>query len=397
VSGTEHRITDLQTNAAGLLGSDQAAVRLAGLYALERLAQDNPSHRQTIVDIMCGYLRMPFTAPPQDSAPSRDATSLRPRRPAWMRPQPTGTRVTTGDDRRQERQVRLTAQRILEAHLQPEPKGRRGRPSNPKYWPHIDLDLTGATLLDFQLQRCRVRTGTFTNAHFTGPARFDKVTFTGKARFDEVTFSGNAWFSEAIFAEYTGFDEATFTGNARFNEVTFAGAAWFNDAIFTGYAGFNGATFTRNARFDGATFTGNAWFTEATFTGYAGFNGATFTRNARFNEVTFAGAAWFNDAIFTETAGFTDVTFAGATWFTEATFSGHAWFNGATFTRTVRFDEARARTDPSMPRSIWPKGWTLGNAVATPGIQPTAYMGAWHLLAPTDIDDDPQSPGASEL
>src|SRR4030088_279192 len=116
LDGTERRITDLQTKAAELLGSDQAAVRLAGLYALERLAQDNPSHRQTIVDIMCGYLRMPFTPPPQHSAPPRNTPSLRPRRPAWMRPQPAGTGVTTGDDRRQERQVRLTAQRILAAH-----------------------------------------------------------------------------------------------------------------------------------------------------------------------------------------------------------------------------------------------------------------------------------------
>jgi hypothetical protein len=153
---------DLQTKAAELLGSDQAAVRLAGLYALERLAQDNPSHRQTIVDIMCGYLRMPFTPPPQHSAPPRNFPSLRPRRPAWMRPQPAGTGVTRGDDRRQERQVRLTAQRILAAHLQPEPKGRRGKPSNPKFWPHIDLDLTGATFLDFRLDRCRLRTGNFT-------------------------------------------------------------------------------------------------------------------------------------------------------------------------------------------------------------------------------------------
>jgi hypothetical protein len=43
LDGTERRITDLQTKAAELLGSDQAAVRLAGLYALERLAQDNPA------------------------------------------------------------------------------------------------------------------------------------------------------------------------------------------------------------------------------------------------------------------------------------------------------------------------------------------------------------------
>ena len=40
---TERRVTELYTKAADQLGSDKAPVRLAGLYALERLAQDNPS------------------------------------------------------------------------------------------------------------------------------------------------------------------------------------------------------------------------------------------------------------------------------------------------------------------------------------------------------------------
>jgi hypothetical protein len=39
---TERRVTELYTKAADQLGSDKAPVRLAGLYALERLAQDNP-------------------------------------------------------------------------------------------------------------------------------------------------------------------------------------------------------------------------------------------------------------------------------------------------------------------------------------------------------------------
>jgi hypothetical protein len=244
LDGTERRITDLQTKAAELLGSDQAAVRLAGLYALERLAQDNPSHRQTIVDIMCGYLRMPYTTPPQHPAPRRNTTSLRPRRPARMRPQPAGACVTVADDRRQEPQVRLTAQRILTAHLQPEPKGRREKPSNPKYWPHIDLDLTGATLLDFRLDRCRLRNGTFTNAQFTGDAVFIEAIFTENALFHGVTFSGN-----------TRFEKATFTGDAAFEEATFTGDAWFYRATFTMPASFEEATFIGNASFNEATFT----------------------------------------------------------------------------------------------------------------------------------------------
>lgn len=40
-----------------------AAVRMAGLYALERLAQSHPAHRQTVVNVIRAYLRMPFDPP----------------------------------------------------------------------------------------------------------------------------------------------------------------------------------------------------------------------------------------------------------------------------------------------------------------------------------------------
>ncbi|MEV4250934.1 hypothetical protein AB0J63_47045 [Streptosporangium canum] len=57
---TERRVTELYTKAVEQLGHAGAAVRLGGLYALERLAQDNPGHRQTIVNVICAYLRMPY-------------------------------------------------------------------------------------------------------------------------------------------------------------------------------------------------------------------------------------------------------------------------------------------------------------------------------------------------
>ncbi len=71
LDATERRITELYTKAVEQLGSDKAPVRLGGLYALERLAQDNPAHRQTIVNVICAYLRMPFppTTPTSKSKP----------------------------------------------------------------------------------------------------------------------------------------------------------------------------------------------------------------------------------------------------------------------------------------------------------------------------------------
>jgi hypothetical protein len=53
LDATERRITELYTKAVEQLGSDKAPVRLGGLYALERLAQDNPAQRQTIVNVIC--------------------------------------------------------------------------------------------------------------------------------------------------------------------------------------------------------------------------------------------------------------------------------------------------------------------------------------------------------
>jgi hypothetical protein len=44
--------------AAGQLGDDKPAVRLAGVYAMAGLADDWKSNRQTCVDVLCAYLRL---------------------------------------------------------------------------------------------------------------------------------------------------------------------------------------------------------------------------------------------------------------------------------------------------------------------------------------------------
>ena len=74
LDATERRITELYTKAVEQLGNDKAPVRLGGLYALERLAQDNPPHRQTIVNVICAYLRMPFSPTAPTSKPVPEAT-----------------------------------------------------------------------------------------------------------------------------------------------------------------------------------------------------------------------------------------------------------------------------------------------------------------------------------
>ena len=292
LDATERRVTELYTKAADQLGSDKAPVRLAGLYALERLAQANPSQRQTVVNVLCAYLRMPYQPPtqaPRDGAdedgPTREKEKSAPRE-ATPRDDPAA-QAAAERECIQEREVRLTAQRILTRHLR---HGSDPREPPVTFWENSDLDLTGALLIDFALSGCQARTARFDGATFPGGAWFGGATFTEGARFDGATFTGDAKFNGATFTGDASFDRATFTGNASFEKTTFTGNAWFDGATFTGDdAWFNGATFTGNARFNGATFTWDARFDGATFTGDARFNRATFTRNARFDRATFTG------------------------------------------------------------------------------------------------------------
>ncbi|GHG30074.1 hypothetical protein GCM10017567_57400 [Amycolatopsis bullii] len=339
---TEKNVTELYTKAADQLGSEQAPVRLAGLYALERLAHNNPGQRQSIVNVICAYLRMPFTPPdPKPPAATED------------------TQLKEHQGRVQEQEVRLAAQRILVQHHQPEVRRT--------FWTDIDLDLTNAHLIGFTLDRCRVRKASFDGATFAGDAWFREATFTGEAWFVGATFTRDAWFDGVTFTGDAWFGDATFTRDAWFDGVTFTGHAWFVGATFTGRASFDKATFTGDASFGGATFTsgvqfGGASFSKATFTGGASFEGttfsvasfhlATFTGGASFSGTTFTGHAGFRGATFTGHAGFVGATFTGSVRFVGATFTGNLRFNeaiftgdasfvGATFTGSVQFDEAR--------------------------------------------------------
>jgi hypothetical protein len=158
LDATERRITELYTKAVEQLGSDKAPVRLGGLYALERLAQDNPAHRQTIVNVICAYLRMPFSNEPP-------ANELVPetRRAGKVLATETETRpIGLGETWQQERQVRLTAQSILTEHLGAHKRGEdRFDERNKRFWPGINIDLSGATLIDFSLFRAVVATAWF--------------------------------------------------------------------------------------------------------------------------------------------------------------------------------------------------------------------------------------------
>jgi uncharacterized protein YjbI with pentapeptide repeats len=331
-------VTERYTTAVEQLGHEKAPVRLGALYSLVHLAQDNPDYRQTVVDVVCAYLRMPYSPVPGQS-------------PA-----------------QEELQARKTAQHLLADHLRRPPEtsyqDAQLLPRSPQqnFWPGISLELTGATLVDFT---------------------FEQVSVI-QALFDGATFQGTTWFRWATFQTIAGFDEVTFDGHARFDEATFQGITRFDRATFQRTAAFRKANFRRSAQFHETTFQDNAYFSEATFHGNALFDGATFQAIARFDQATVHGDAQFERATFQDTALFDGATFQGTTRFHKATFQGAAQFNGATIHGTAWFSEAKVLHLDDVPDRdrVWPEGWTVRPAPADP---------SRGTLARTERTDEPQS------
>ena len=196
---TEQRTRTLNerfATAAEQLGSDKPTIRLAGVYAMAGLADDWEENRQTCVDVLCGYLRMPYEPNPGQGAPEAQRLAF----------QAIG-------------EVRHTVIRVVTAHLKNDAAVS---------WQGLNFDFTGAVFDG----------GNFSGAQFSGGlVRFSFAQFSGGAvNFDYAQFSGGT----------VNFDHAQFSGGT----VNFRGAQFSGGTV-----GFGSAQFSRGTvNFRGASF-----------------------------------------------------------------------------------------------------------------------------------------------
>ncbi|MEV0718936.1 hypothetical protein [Asanoa sp. NPDC050611] len=325
--------TERFAKAAELLGDTQAAVRLAGVYAMAALADDWRDGRQSCIDVLCAYLRMPHTeSGGEGSAATRDP--------------------------REEREVRHTVLRLVRDHL-------RLPTDSDGSWRGHSFDFTGAVFEGGDLGRITVDGATqlnFSGARFErgqmsfagadlagGTVSFHRAAFAGgETSFETARFSdGDIDFGGAAFAggdvsfahaEFSGgslsFEKVVFSaGNVSFEHAVFSGGGVsFEQAEFSGgVVSFEEATIPAGQiSLDLTDFSGG----EVSFTGVVFEGGAVSFRQASFSgaQVLFEGARFEADTVSFVGAEFSagDVSFAEAEFtgsdvsFLDAEFSGGA-------------------------------------------------------------------------
>lgn len=322
--------------AAAQLGAADVAVRIAGVYAMAGVADESRGlRRQQCIDVLCGYLRLPYDA--GHGASGR--TKLVVKAPRVEHGQPRPETEEHIEYRQNDREVRMTVGRVIAQHLRPEAEYS---------WSANDFDFRTAYL----------ESPDFSNVAFAGACLFDNTTFSGTARFGGASFSGT-----------TRFGDARFLGDAWFERARFSGGAWLRGARFSGTAWFGGARFNGSARFELASFSGTTEFGSAIFSDIAQFEDATFAGPTGFERTTFSSGVWFERTTFCDTTRFESTTFSGPAWFNGARFSGTAGFVGVNFgTKPISFATPQQWGPPApvfdwdqdptrKPANVEPRDW----------------------------------------
>lgn len=209
-----------------LLGNPADQVRVGAMHALAGLARSRSEYTQTVLDVLCAYLRRPFDH--AHYARLRGATD-----------------VEESIEADRERQVRLTAQRLI-GELLPQSGNGRG--------PTYDLDLTGATLEYFDLSERVVgqltarsvnlyEANAFGGMEIYGDAWFTSAHSWGKFIAQGTTFHKRAWFSNFEADQLVDFKQSKFDGVTKLAQAKFAGKVVLRGSKFAQPVDLNHSTF----------------------------------------------------------------------------------------------------------------------------------------------------------
>ena len=201
------------TAIAAQLGDAQPAVRLAGVHAMAGLADDWKQNRQTCVDVLCAYLRLPYDPDPGDDADPAERTAYR-----------------------ANREVRHTVIRLIGAHL---------RPGAAVSWQGLNFDFTGVVFDGGDFSGAGSPAARSASTAPCSPAARSASTAPSSPA-AEVGFAG-----ARVLRRPVGFDGAGFSGGAvSFDGAKFSGGkVGFDGAEFSGgTVGFGRAEFSGGGR-----------------------------------------------------------------------------------------------------------------------------------------------------
>ena len=250
------------TKAVEQLGSQEAPVRMGGVYTLvglvdewleEKSLSDDERFKegQVIINNLCAYIRSPFTLTSYYDELSENAPSLE----GIYKDKKEEFYVDKAilDS---EADVRLSIIKEIHDRIQGPDK------NTPGAWSDFEYDFSGSTFfypIDLR------------NSYYAKPINFSGSTYQGWADFSRSTYQGWADFSHSTYRGRATFNGSTYRGRATFSHSTYKGLATFNGSTYRGRATFNRSTYQYETDFSGSIFYQEVYFGEDEYNSFSFF------------------------------------------------------------------------------------------------------------------------------
>lgn len=251
---------------------------------LEKLKKKAEKEAQTIINILCKYIRtMPGEYTEEDL---KDIGALD---------------TTHQDKLKSESEVR----RLIFSEISDRSSKvtiKNGEIStSPGRWSKFDFDFTQAPIF-YPLHDLTFEHPNFKFTRFYTEIDFSNSCFIGKTSFESVHFVRN-------LKAHINFRSTKFIGNVSFLNAQFDRFADFESSNFRKKASFENTTFDESAHFKNARFKKSTLFSRATFTGPTDFTNVTFSGSIGFGLSTFKNSVDFSNAIFITPVNFSATCF----------------------------------------------------------------------------------------
>jgi hypothetical protein len=175
--------------AVELLGNEADQVRVGAMHVLAGLAHTTPRYKQTVLSVLCAYLRRPFEHASLTEKPEDPDQAF------------FGKKRVVKAAHDHEMTVRMTAQRLI-TDLLPWGSDQDDTPYH--------LDLTGAKLVHFRLEGRRFGRLVARRAQFYGITQFGEAEVGKPSLFSGATFHGRVNFRDGKFDGGISFQDTTF-------------------------------------------------------------------------------------------------------------------------------------------------------------------------------------------
>ncbi|MGW1341348.1 pentapeptide repeat-containing protein [Kribbella sp. NPDC002412] len=291
----EELTTDLYIKAIAYLGDANPSVQIGGVYALARLADTAPSEQQRIVNTLCAYLRSPFSQPDADTmAAARD-------------------------------HVVSTIIEVLQNGLSLTARDR---------WENVDIDLSGANLVELSLTNVGVRSFRFERCTFKKDLRIINCEVSESLSIQDSTIDGpfmiggtsvgqRAWITNTEFRDHAHMVASDFARGLSVMDSKFDKDVTLDDSHFgppdldIRKCRFGGGVSMEDVRIDGTL--------KVLSSSISGeFRGANseFRSTVRFSEDQFGDMVDMHQAVFGRDVHFDAVMFDGEVDLSETTLKG---------------------------------------------------------------------------